>query len=104
MIGLSGHTTHVAHSGLDALEAASAHRPDAILLDIGLPGMDGFEVARRLRLVDANRDVLLIAVTGYGQDDDRRKSREAGFNHHLVKPIELEQLEEILNDSTPPQR
>ena len=96
LIGLSGHVTHVAHSGPAALEAIEAHHPDVILLDIGLPGMDGFEVARRLRRVEANRTTLLVAVTGYGQDDDRRRSTEAGFDHHLVKPLDLEKLEMIL--------
>lgn len=97
LIGLSGHATHVAHSGAAALEAAERHRPEVILLDIGLPGMDGFEVARQVRQAEDGRRAVLIAVTGYGQDDDRRKSAEAGFDHHLVKPIDLARLEELLN-------
>ena len=96
LVGLSGHITHVAHSGMDTFAAVEAHQPAVILLDIGLPGMDGYEVARRLRQADANRDILLIAVTGYGQDDDRRRALEAGFDHHLIKPIDLEKLESIL--------
>ena len=100
LIGLSGHTTQVVHSGMAALEAVEANPPDVILLDIGLPGMDGFEVARRLRRIDGNRQILLVAVTGYGHDEDRRKSLEAGFNHHLVKPLDLGQLESILAPTT----
>ncbi len=97
LIGLSGHCTRVAHTGVDALLAVEAERPDVVLLDIGLPGMDGYEVARRIRQTELNRNLLLVAVTGYGQDDDRRKSFDAGFNHHLVKPLDLDQLEAILN-------
>ncbi len=100
LIGLSGHATHVAHSGFDALEAAEIHRPDVVLLDIGLPGIDGYEVARRLRLTGASRRALLVAVTGYGQDDDRRKSREAGFDYHLVKPLGFQHLEILLHQTS----
>lgn len=96
LIGLSGHTTQVAHSGIDALNAVESSRPDVVLLDIGLPGMDGYEVARRLRQTDANRELLLVAVTGYGQDEDRRRAHDAGFDYHLVKPLDIEQLEGIL--------
>ncbi len=101
LIGLSGHFTRLAHTGLDALLAVESQRPDVVLLDIGLPGMDGYEVARRLRQAEATRNLLLVAVTGYGQDDDRRKSSAAGFNHHLVKPLDLDQLEAILNQTSP---
>ena len=96
LISLSGHQTRVAHSGAATLEAVEAFRPDVVLLDIGLPGMDGFEVARRLREGDRNRHLLLVAVTGYGQDDDRHRSAAAGFDHHLVKPVDLAELEKIL--------
>ena len=98
LIGLSGHQARVAHTGFAALEAVESQRPDIVLLDIGLPGMDGYEVARRLRQGDGNGEILLVAVTGYAQDDDRRKATAAGFNHHLVKPLNLEQLEAILLD------
>ena len=102
LISLSGHTTQVAHSGMAALEAVEAKHPDVVLLDIGLPEMDGFEVARRIRQIDPNRQIMLVAVTGYGQEEDRRKSLEAGFNHHLVKPLDLDQLESILAPTTRP--
>ena len=100
LIGLSGHSTQIAHNGADALEVVRAQRPDVVLLDIGLPGMDGYEVARRLRAVDANKDILLVAVTGYSQDDDRRQAVDAGFNHHLVKPLDYAALEVILGDAS----
>ena len=102
LISLSGHSTQVVHSGMAALEAVAANPPDVILLDIGLPGMDGFEVARRVRQTDPDRRIILVAVTGYGQEEDRRKSLEAGFNHHLVKPVDLNQLESILASTTQP--
>ncbi len=99
LISLSGHTTQVAHSGSAALAAVEAFQPDVVLLDIGLPGMDGYEVARRLRGGTPGRNLLLVAVTGYGQDDDRNKTAAAGFNHHLVKPVDFDQLETILSRS-----
>ncbi len=97
LIGLSGHEAHVAHSGFAALEAAETFHPDVVLLDIGLPGMDGYEVARSLRQNQAHRSTLIVAVTGYGQEDDLRKSKEAGFDHHLVKPLDFPRLEVLLD-------
>jgi PAS domain S-box-containing protein len=81
-----GHDVRTCHDGPSALEAAAEYRPDVVLLDIGLPGMDGLQVARRLR--EAGSDAFIIAVSGYGQDDDRRRSRDAGIDHHLVKPVD----------------
>jgi len=92
-----------AHSGPDALAAFAAHRPDVVLLDLGLPGMDGFEVARRLR-ADAGNAVQLIAVSGWGQEGDRRRARLAGFDHHLVKPPDIEQLHRLLEAAPAPAR
>lgn len=92
-----GHEVHVAHDGLAALEAAERCRPEVVLLDIGLPRMDGLEVARRLR--GAGQDLTLVAVTGYGQEEDRRRSLAAGFNAHLVKPIDLAALTAALASS-----
>ena len=80
----------------EALPRISAHVPDVILLDIGLPGMSGYEVARRLRDLPGFRDVFIVAVTGYGQDSDRRLSREAGFDHHLVKPVQPGILRDLI--------
>lgn len=91
-----GSEVHVAHSGIEALREAELLRPDVILLDIGMPGMNGFEVARRLRAQRPERQPLIIAVTGWGKPDDEARSREAGFDLHLVKPVEGYQLERIL--------
>ena len=91
-----GHNVRVAYSSEAALEAAVTFRPHLILLDIGLPEMDGYEVARRLREHNELKDVRLVAVTGYGQDADRQRSRAAGFDDHLVKPFNLEQVHQVL--------
>ena len=90
----------VEHSSEQALERAQAERPDVCLLDIGLPEMDGNELAARLRLMPETRDALLIAVTGYGQKQDRERTRGAGFDHHLVKPVDTAQLAQLIVDST----
>ena len=89
----------VFHSGRAALQAVLSFRPDVVLLDIGMPGMDGYEVARRIRANIANRSIMLIALTGWGQEEDRRRSAAAGFNHHLVKPADIEQLRQLLSGS-----
>jgi CheY-like chemotaxis protein len=91
-----GHEAALAHDGPSALDAAIANPPDVILLDIGLPGMDGFEVARRLRQLDGPGRALLVALTGYGREDDMRRSREAGFDHHLIKPVDPQALADLL--------
>jgi CheY-like chemotaxis protein len=90
ILKLEGHDVQVAYDGVVALEAVRSFRPDVVLLDIGLPGMDGYEVARRLRQEPGQGPgvALLIAVTGYAEEDARRRSREAGFDHHLVKPVD----------------
>jgi two-component system CheB/CheR fusion protein len=91
-----GHDVRVAGRGPDALAVAAEFAPEAVFLDIGLPGMDGYEVARRLRRQEGDRRVLLVAVTGYGTDEDRRRSREAGFDHHLVKPAAPSDVQDLL--------
>jgi signal transduction histidine kinase/DNA-binding response OmpR family regulator len=96
LLEVSGHQVRVCHDGASALRAAEEYCPQAVLLDIGLPGMDGYEIARRLRAAPATRKSLLIALTGYGQADDQRRAREAGFDHHLIKPADLEALTELL--------
>jgi signal transduction histidine kinase/ActR/RegA family two-component response regulator len=96
LLRLGGHEVQTAHSGHSALESARLNRPDIVMLDIGMPGMDGLEVARRLRDDLGLTDVLLVAMTGYGQDEDRRRSQIAGFNSHLVKPVDLECLNALL--------
>ena len=82
---------------------AAEHRPEIVLLDIGLPGMTGYEVAQRLRDVPGLERALLVAVTGYGQREDRRRTREAGFEHHLVKPVEPEKLRELIDSAFSPE-
>lgn len=95
-----GHEAHAAYDGVAALEAAHRLLPDIIILDIGLPGLDGYEVARRLRTDYPRKDTLLIALTGYGQNSDYRHSREAGFDYHMVKPVDLELLQTLLSSSS----
>ncbi len=97
MLAFEGHETKTAHDGPSALELARAFRPQVTLLDIGLPGMSGYEVARRLRKQPGGRKTTLIALTGYGQEEDRRKSREAGFDHHLTKPVNYDTLASLIN-------
>jgi signal transduction histidine kinase/ActR/RegA family two-component response regulator len=96
LLEAAGHEVMVEHCPLQALERARSTAPQVCLLDLGLPGMDGAELARRLRAQPETAQALLIAVTGYGQESDRARTREAGFDHHLVKPIDLERLQAIL--------
>jgi signal transduction histidine kinase/ActR/RegA family two-component response regulator len=92
LLEVRGHDARLAYSAESALETAQRHMPDVVLLDIGLPGMDGYEVARRIRALPNGDDVLLVAVTGWGQEEDRLRSRQAGFDEHLTKPVDSEQL------------
>lgn len=96
MLEMLGHRVVLAHDGPAALAAAKEHLPDAILLDIGMPGMSGYDVARALRQDARFKDVLLIAQTGWGRDKDRQEALAAGFNHHLVKPVSHEQFAGLL--------
>ncbi len=102
LLRVAGHEVHAAHSGSTALEAARTFIPNVVLLDIGLPGMDGLEVARHLRGDLRLSETLLVAVTGYGHDEDRRRSQDAGFNAHLVKPVDLAALNKVLALRKPP--
>ncbi len=92
MLRVLGHNVVLAHDGAEALRVAEAYRPDVVILDIGLPGMNGYDVARHLRERPATAQALLVAVTGYGQDEDRRRSEQAGFDEHLTKPVSAESL------------
>ncbi|HUR55866.1 MAG TPA: ATP-binding protein [Gemmataceae bacterium] len=96
LLALRGNDIRTAHDGLEALDAAEAFRPVLVLLDIGLPKLNGYDVARRLRQQPWAKGVTLVALTGWGQDEDRRRSREAGFDFHIVKPVELAALEKML--------
>jgi CheY-like chemotaxis protein len=93
---LSGYEVELACSGADGLTAARHFHPEVVLCDLGLPGMSGFEVAAELRRDPATRSAKLIAVTGYGRDEDRRRSKEAGFDLHLTKPVDPAQLRALL--------
>jgi CheY-like chemotaxis protein len=94
---LGGHEVDLAHDGPSAIELARLRPPEIILLDLGLPGMDGYQVAAELRREGCCSEALLIAVTGYGHEDELRRSREAGFHHHLVKPVDFDQLTSLLD-------
>jgi signal transduction histidine kinase len=96
LLQLSGHEVYTAPNGAMALEAAEQHRPEVALLDIGMPKLDGYEVARRIRAQPWGQRITLVALTGWGQDSDRRRSQEAGFDSHLVKPLDLDKLTELL--------
>jgi CheY-like chemotaxis protein len=99
LLKLIGHETHTAHDGDAAVEAAAALRPDVVLLDIGLPKLNGNDAARRIREKAWGKGIVLIALTGWGQEEDRQRSREAGFNAHMVKPVDLAALTKLLAES-----
>jgi CheY-like chemotaxis protein len=92
LLELLGHSVEVAHDGLAALEAVQRTWPDVMLVDIGLPGIDGFEVARRIRALPNTKSTLLVALTGYGRDEDKERTRAAGFDYHMTKPVEIDAL------------
>jgi CheY-like chemotaxis protein len=94
----AGHEVRVAGDGLDALEAAKASRPEVVLLDLGMPGMNGFEAAHRLQADPSARPELLIALTGWSSDDDRKRTRAAGFAHHITKPADPAALLALLDE------
>lgn len=96
LLELEGHETFQAHDGIAAIEAAERLRPDVLLLDIGLPKLNGYEVCRRIRRTPWGRDLLIVALTGWGQDDDRQRSRDAGFDAHWVKPVDVDALTTLL--------
>ena len=96
LLQLSGHEVYTAANGAVALETAEQHRPEVALLDIGMPKLDGYEVARRIRAQPWGARITLVALTGWGQDSDRRRSQEAGFDSHLVKPLDLDKLTDLL--------
>ena len=99
MLKLMGNQTFSAHDGLAAVEAAEKFRPELILLDIGLPKLNGYEACRRIREQGWSNGMVIIALTGWGQDEDRRRSQEAGFDHHLVKPVDMAALEKLLAET-----
>src|SRR4051794_23370154 len=96
MLSIMGHETRTAHDGESAVTAAESFLPDVVLLDIGLPKLNGYEVAQRIRENEWGQGMFLIAVTGWGQDEDRQRSSEVGLNVHMVKPVEPAALERLL--------
>jgi CheY-like chemotaxis protein len=101
MLELMGNEVRTGHDGAEAVELVEAFRPHAVLLDIGLPVISGYEAAKRIRALAGSERCMLIAITGWGQDSDRERSREAGFDHHLVKPVDAAQLLGILGAAQP---
>jgi CheY-like chemotaxis protein len=91
-----GHTVIAAENGLRALEAAQVEKPEVVLVDIGLPDMDGYQVARALRASSATRDLHVVALTGYATPEHRERALVAGFDHHLAKPIDADELQRVL--------
>jgi CheY-like chemotaxis protein len=98
LLKLMGNEVHEAHDGLAAVEAATTFQPDVILLDIGLPKLNGYEACRRIREQPGGGAFLIVALTGWGQEEDIRRSNEAGFNQHMVKPVDPASLERLLAD------
>nr|WP_232365172.1 response regulator [Salinimonas marina] len=96
LLELAGHQVVIVHEGSGALAQTKEFQPDVVLLDIGLPGMDGYEVARRLR--EQSPEITLAALTGYGLESDRKRAEAAGFNAHFVKPVDMEALRIFVNE------
>lgn len=96
MLSIMGHDTRTAHDGESAVDTAESFLPDVVLLDIGLPKLNGYEVAQRIREKAWGKSMYLIAVTGWGQEEDRQRSSEVGLNQHMVKPVEPAALEKLL--------
>ncbi|HEY6924815.1 MAG TPA: ATP-binding protein [Steroidobacteraceae bacterium] len=102
VLKMAGYEVYATHSGLEALDVGARVRPEVFILDIGMPEISGYEVASRIRRQSWGADALLIALTGWGQREDKERSRAAGFNHHLTKPVDPDQLERLLRDCVPP--
>lgn len=100
LLKISGHTVETAYDGAEAIQKAEADRPDVILLDLGMPGMNGYDVCRAIRQTEWGKNIRIIALTGWGQEQDRRNTREAGFDHHLVKPVTPNALSEALTTAS----
>ncbi|MGE5739386.1 MAG: response regulator [Betaproteobacteria bacterium] len=99
LLSLDGHEVSVAYDGRAALGSADTFRPDVALLDIGMPNLNGYEVARSIRAEAWGRSMMLVAVTGWGQSEDKRRAHEAGFDHHFTKPLDLVAFSTFLNDA-----
>jgi CheY-like chemotaxis protein len=99
LLRLDGYEVHVARDGIDAVDMAARVQPEIVLLDLGMPRIDGWETARRIREMPWAADAILIAITGWGQPLDRERSRNAGFTHHLVKPVDTDTLRSLIKGS-----
>jgi DNA-binding response OmpR family regulator len=99
VLQLAGHEVRTAHDGVEAVQAAATFRPHAALLDIGLPKMNGYEVAGRIRQQPWGKQVLLVAVTGWGQEEDKVRAFDAGFDYHLTKPVDPVAILDLLGTS-----
>ena len=99
MLKMMGHDTTTAYDGLEAIQVAATLRPDVIFLDIGMPKLNGYQVAQRIRAAPWGRSMTLIAVTGWGQSEDKRRAHEAGFDHHFTKPLDLDAFGAFLGDA-----
>ncbi len=102
LLAALGGEVSIAYDGAQAVEVARSFRPDVALLDLGMPKVDGYEAARRIRSECDGRPMKIVALTGWAQDEDRRKTQEAGFDEHLVKPVDLEVLRRLLDSATAP--
>ena len=96
LLTIIGHEVHTAHDGEEAVQIAAALKPEVVLLDLGLPNLNGYEACRRIREQPRGKEMIVVALTGWGHEEDRRKTREGGFDYHLVKPVNLEALEAAL--------
>jgi CheY-like chemotaxis protein len=96
LLQMMGQDVQIAYDGLEALAKAETFRPDIVLLDLGMPKLNGYETARRLRAEPWGEKAILVALTGWGQEEDRRRTREAGFDYHLVKPVDPTELEKLI--------
>ena len=96
---MAGHEVHTASTGPGALQAAESLQPEVALLDLGMPGMSGLDVARRIREAPWGARMILIALTGWGEEEDRQRTKEAGFNHHLTKPVPPDEIEKLIRNA-----
>jgi DNA-binding response OmpR family regulator len=101
ILKIKGNEVQIAYDGLEAVELANVFRPNAIILDIGLPRLNGYEAAREIRRQEWGSETVLIALTGWGQQEDRQRSKDAGFDSHMVKPVDYERLIKQLDELAP---
>jgi CheY-like chemotaxis protein len=104
LLRMMGNEVHTAHDGLEAVGAAAAFQPDIVLMDIGLPKLNGYEAACRIRAQEGGAGILLVALTGWGQEEDQRRAKDAGFDHHMTKPVEFDVLKKLLAETAPDRR